>query len=167
MSSKVIDIFVDVSGSMAGYKIQAVNRHLTSLFAEIGACATNIQLYSFAESIQQEKVTKSPNLVVRKESTSFDKLGDFVATLQNKNKNGSVLVIYSDGLLVDISTEEQTEKLCRQLQTAYSIRIGIHVSPNKQKENLLCSISNSGVFGIDEDIGVVAAPIMTIRCRNA
>ena len=166
MNTRLIDVYVDVSGSMAGHKIQAVNRHLALLFAEIGSLATDVHLYAFAESTQRHRFSKSPNFKALRESTSFCALGDFVSSLQKASKNGSVMFIYSDSLSVNVEEEEQIERISQQFQAAYPIRIGILVSHSKRQDGLVRSICNAGTFGIDEDTGVVAASLFS-SCRDA
>ena len=163
MNNRIIDIYVDVSGSMAGYKIQAVNQHIASLLSEVALYNIDVHIYSFAESVIKEQFSKSPNFVVRKESTVFGELGNYITSLQKAKKSGSIMLIYSDGCLVNVAEEEYLKRLRQQLQATYSRCIGILVSHSMSQDNqdnLGCSICNSGIFGIDEDIGVVVAPIL-------
>ena len=158
MAGSKIDIFVDVSGSMAGYKIEAVNRHLKLLLSELGADADMVHLYSFAETTQRQRFSRNPNFIVRKESTSYAALADYISTLVDEKKNSSIMFVYSDGVEVEDSAEvDFVEKIKQKLDVAYSTRVGILVSPKMKQDNLVCSISNVAVFGIGEDISTISA----------
>lgn len=163
MSGGLIDIYVDVSGSMAGYKIEAVNRHLNFLLAEINASADTVHLYSFAKTTQRQRFSKNPKFSVCREPTSYDGLGEFVSTLVDAKKNGATMFMYTDGLVVENNAESEfAEKLKQKLQEAYSDRIGILVSPRRDQENLLYALSNRAVFGIDEDVDTIVAVLQRL-----
>lgn len=163
MAGIKIDIFVDVSGSMAGYKIEAVNRHLKLLLSELDADADMVHLYSFAETTQRQRFSRNPNFIVRKESTSYAALADYISTLVDEKKNSSIMFVYSDGVEVEDSAEvDFVEKIKQKLDVAYSTRIGILVSPKMKQDNLVCSISNVAVFGIGEDISTISAVLRPV-----
>lgn len=168
MSGGLIDIYVDVSGSMAGYKIEAVNRHLNSLLAEINASADTVHLYSFAKTAQRQRFSKNPKFSVRREPTSYDGLGEFVSTLVDAKKNGATMFLYTDGLVVENNAESEfAEKLKQKLQAAYSKRIGILVSSRRDQENLVHALSDPATFGIDDDVDTVVAVLQRLdfqRC---
>ena len=174
MRRQITDIFVDVSGSMTGYKIQVVNRHLMLLLRGINATQTTVHLYSFAENTKREKFSMNPNFEIRREATSFKALRDYITSLTEAKKNGSILIIYSDGLLAEELTETEDdfiEGFIQNLQTAYLKRIGILVAPSKKHKrigilnalpkkhkNLLQSLCDS-VFRGEEDIDIITSEI--------
>jgi len=159
--------FVDVSGSMAGYKLEAVNRHLKLLLSEIDASAETVHLYTFAETVQRQAYSRNPGYSVRNESTSYEVLGDYISSLAKNRATGSMIIVYSDGLVVeDRVAVEDGERFKRQFETAYSSRVGILVSSTKQQDNIVHSLSNKAVFSIDEDVCTIAAVLRPVLCER-
>ena len=168
MSNYRVLVAIDVSGSMAGWKIEATRSHAKSVLHALATSGVVADVWTFAESVVEESLPMADGLCVRSETEDWQVLMESACKwIDTTAAESHGLLLYTDCLLPlsEVATDARVQQ-CGKIRKLINPRVGVLVAPplsRQRREKRDFPLPLTEVF----DIYCDPARIVSDICVNA